>query len=50
MRIAIELPGDIAKHLESAWDDVSRGALEAVALEAYRDGTLSRGDVDASSG
>ena len=28
--------------LESAWRDVSRGALEAVALEGYRDRTLSR--------
>ena len=41
-RIAVEVPEDIAKRLESAWHDVSRGALEAVALEGYRDGTLSR--------
>lgn len=41
-RIAVELPEDIAKRLESAWRDVSRGTLEAIALEAYRDGTLSR--------
>ena len=41
-RIAIELPDDIAKHLESAWGDVSRGTLEAVVLVGYRDGTLSR--------
>jgi hypothetical protein len=41
-RIAVELPEDIAKQLESAWSDVSRGALEAVVLEGYRDGTLSR--------
>lgn len=44
-RIAVELPEDIAKRLESAWRDVSRGALEAVALEAYRDGALSREQV-----
>jgi len=44
-RIAVELPEDIAKRLESAWRDVSRGTLEAVALEAYRDGTLSREQV-----
>lgn len=41
-RIAVELPEDIAKHLESAWPDVSRRTLEAVAVEAYRDGVLSR--------
>ena len=44
-RIAVDLPEDIAKRLESAWHDVSRGTLEAVALEAYRDGTLSREQV-----
>lgn len=41
-RIAVDLPEDIAKRLESAWGDVSRSALEAVALEAYRDGTIGR--------
>jgi hypothetical protein len=44
-KIAVELPEDIAKRLESAWRDVSRGTLEAVALEGYRDGTLSREQV-----
>jgi hypothetical protein len=44
-RIAVDLPEDIAKRLESAWRDLSRGALEAVALEGYRDGTLSREQV-----
>ena len=45
MRIAVDLPEEIAKQLESAWRDVSRGTLEAVALEGYRDGTLSREQV-----
>lgn len=44
-RITVELPDDIAKRLESAWRDVTRGTLEAVALAAYRDGTLSREQV-----
>ena len=44
-RIAIEVPEDIAKRLESAWRDVSRGTLEAIALERYRDGTLGREQV-----
>ena len=39
------LPEDIAKRLEAAWPDVSRGALEAVALEGYREGALSRDQV-----
>lgn len=44
-RIAVELPEDIAEHLESAGRDVSRGTLEAVALEGYLDGALTRGQV-----
>jgi predicted HTH domain antitoxin len=44
-RIAVDLPEDIAKQLESTWQDLSRGTLEAVALEGYRDGTLSREQV-----
>jgi predicted HTH domain antitoxin len=45
MQIALELPEDIAKRLEVAWHDVSRGTLEAVALEGYREGALTRGQV-----
>jgi len=44
-RIAVDLPDDIAKRLETAWRDVSRGTLEAIALEGYRDGTLTRAQV-----
>ena len=44
-KIAVDLPEDIAKLLATAWPDVSRGALEAVALEGYRDGALSRDQV-----
>ena len=44
-RIAVDLPEDIAERLETAWRDVSRGALEAVALEGYRDGSLTRDQV-----
>jgi predicted HTH domain antitoxin len=43
--IAVDVPEEIAKRLESAWPDVTRGALEAVALEGYRDGTLSRDQI-----
>jgi predicted HTH domain antitoxin len=44
-RIAVDVPEEIANRLENAWRDVSRGALEAVALEGYRDGTLSRDQI-----
>jgi predicted HTH domain antitoxin len=45
MHIALELPEDIAKHLENAWRDVPRGTLEAIAVEGYRDGALTRDQV-----
>lgn len=45
MHIAVELPEDIAKRLQDAWRDVSRGTLEAIAVEGYRDGTLTRDQV-----
>jgi predicted HTH domain antitoxin len=45
MHIALELPEDIAKHLENAWRDVPRGTLEAVAVEGYREGALTRDQV-----
>lgn len=46
MAITLELPQDIQQQLEEAWNgDLSRKILEAVAVEGYRQGTLSRGQV-----
>lgn len=45
MNVAIELPDDIAKQLETAWQDMPRRVLEAVAVEGYRSGALTRGHV-----
>ena len=45
MHIAVELPEDIAKRLQDAWPDLSRGTVEAIAAEGYRDGTLTREQV-----
>ncbi len=45
MNVAIELPEDIARQLESAWHDMPRRTLEAVAVEGYRSGALTRGQV-----
>ena len=36
MEITLSLPEDIAHGLESKWKDLSRAALESLALEAYR--------------
>jgi len=45
MNIAIELPDDIARQLETEWRDVPRRALEAIALEGYRSGALTHRQV-----
>jgi predicted HTH domain antitoxin len=43
MTVLIELPEDIARQLEAASPNVPRRALEAIALEGYRSGALTRG-------
>lgn len=45
VNVAIELPEDVANQLQTQWGDLSRHALEAIALEAYRSDTLSRGQI-----
>jgi predicted HTH domain antitoxin len=45
MNVAIELPDDIMRQLESEWTDVPRRVLEAVAVEGYRSGALTRGQI-----
>ena len=45
MSVTIELPEDIERQLEREWKNLSRRALEALATEGYRTGTLSRGQV-----
>ena len=41
MEVPLHIPDDIAKRLSAAGGDVSRRALEAVALEGYGDQTLT---------
>lgn len=45
MAITIELPQEVEQLLNSEWPDLTRRAMEAVVLEGYRDGVLSRGKV-----
>lgn len=42
MHVAIDLPEDIARQLMAAWGDMPRKTLEAVAVEGYRTGVLTR--------
>ncbi|HZP82389.1 MAG TPA: UPF0175 family protein [Chthonomonadaceae bacterium] len=46
MAITLELPQEIERQLQEAWNgDLPRRILEAVAVEGYRQGALSRGQV-----
>lgn len=41
MEVTVEIPEDIARQLHTKWDNLPRGVLESLALEAYRSGTLT---------
>ena len=41
MEVTVEIPEDIAQQLHTKWDNLPRGVLESLALEAYRSGTLT---------
>lgn len=45
MNVAIEIPDEVARHLAARSGEVSRAVLEAVAIEAYRSGTVTPGQV-----
>jgi len=45
MRVAIELPEDIAEGLRAKCQDLPRYTLEALALEGYRSGALTESQV-----
>ena len=50
MDVAFSLPEDLARRLKQKWGDLSRGALESVAAQGYRDGSLTLGEVRALLG
>jgi predicted HTH domain antitoxin len=45
MTMAIEISEEIVGVLQAKWGDVNKRALEAIALEGYRSGALSRAQV-----
>lgn len=45
MQIQIALPDDVACSLEAKWGSLERKLLEILALEAYREGSISVGKV-----
>jgi Uncharacterised protein family (UPF0175) len=42
MNVTLEIPDDVAERLAAAGDDLPRRALEALALEEYKRGRLTR--------
>jgi len=45
MQFTLDLPDDISAALEGRWSDLPRQALEALAVEGYRTGALTEGQV-----
>ena len=45
MQIQIALPDDVASSLEAKWGSLERKLLEILAIEAYREGSISAGKV-----
>lgn len=45
MDVAFSLPEDIARRLQEKWGDLSRRALESLVAQAYREESLTLGDV-----
>ena len=45
MQVTVDVPEDILRALEGQWPDLSRQALEAIAVEGYRTGALTESQV-----
>ena len=45
MTISINVPEDMVSRMQASWGNLSRRALEALAVEAYRDEVLSAAEV-----
>lgn len=45
MNVAFSMPEDLAQRLQERWGDLSRRALEAVVADAYREETITLGEV-----
>ena len=45
MEVIISLPEDISESLQGCWGNVSRHALEVIAVEGYRTGALTKTQV-----
>ena len=43
MQVTVELPDDVARQLREKQPDLSRAVLEAIAIEAVRESTITSG-------
>ena len=50
MVLTIDLPDHVTQSLEKRWGDLPRHLLETLAIEGYRDGTLSQYQVQCMLG
>lgn len=45
MNISIAVPDDLLEKLQNQWGNVSKRTLEALAIEAYRSGSLTSAEI-----
>ena len=45
MNVAVEIPDEVARQLQARSGEVCRAVLEAVAIQAYRDGLITPAQV-----
>jgi predicted HTH domain antitoxin len=45
MQVNIDLPQDVTEALQEKWGDLPRRTLESVAIEGYRTGALTEGQI-----
>ena len=50
MDLSITVPDELVEQMKNRWDDLSRGALESLGLEAYRAGVISEAQLRAMLG
>jgi len=50
MELSLSVPDSVGQRLHGHWADLPRRALEAVVLEAYREGALTEAEVQQTLG
>ncbi len=45
MQITIEIPEDVARQMEAKWGNLRQRTLETLAVEGYRSGVITAGQV-----